>query len=46
MTSKINSQIVNDDYEKADEIIEYFEGLIFKAMQRDQQTLKRKLLSY
>ena len=30
-------------YEKADEIIEYFEGLIFKAMQRDLTDFEKKI---
>ncbi len=35
---------LNDShYDKADEIIEYFEGLIFKAMQRDLTDFEKKI---
>ena len=35
--------IASDDYDMADEIIEYFEGLIFKAMQRDLTDFEKKI---
>jgi hypothetical protein len=35
--------IVNEDYEVADEIVEYFEGLIFKAMQRELTDFEKKI---
>ena len=41
--SKSNIKIVNDDYDMADEIIEYFEGLIFKAMTRNLTDFENKI---
>ena len=36
-------KIVDEDFEMADEIIEYFEGLIFQAMQRDLTDFEKKI---
>ncbi len=36
-------KLQDSDYEMADEIIEYFEGLIFKAMQRDLTDFEKKI---
>tara|TARA_B100000614_G_C14502921_1_gene475411 strand:+ start:346 stop:1068 length:723 start_codon:yes stop_codon:yes gene_type:complete len=36
-------KVQDSDYEMADEIIEYFEGLIFKAMQRDLTDFEKKI---
>ena len=41
--AKSQITIVNEDYDVADEIIEYFEGLIFKAMQRDLTDFEKKI---
>jgi len=38
-----NISVTDDDYSKADEIIDYFEGLIFKAMERNLTDYENKI---